>query len=99
MARAPRYQGAGSSLIKPTMITDAFDALLKEGYTLHFAPGYNKKKDEIMPAMITDACKVAEKADIALVFIGLTEEYESEGYDRDHLNLPKTHNHLVEEIL
>ena len=99
MARAPRYQGAGSSLIKPTMITDAFDALLKEGYTLNFAPGYNKKKDEIMPAMITDACKVAEKADIALVFIGLTEEYESEGYDRDHLHLPKTHNHLVEEIL
>ena len=99
MARAPRYQGAGSSLIKPHMISDAFDALLKEGYTLNFAPGYNKKKDEIMPAMITDACKVAQKADIALVFIGLTEEYESEGYDREHLNLPKAHNHLVEEIL
>lgn len=99
MARAPRYQGAGSSLIKPTKITDAFEGLLKEGYTLNFAPGYNKKKDEIMPAMITDACKVAEKADVALVFIGLTEEYESEGYDRTHMNLPKTHNYLVEEIL
>ena len=99
MARAPRYQGAGSSLINPTKISDAFDGLLAEGYSLNFAPGYNKKKDEIMPAMITDACKIAEKADIALVFIGLTEEYESEGYDRDHMNLPKTHNHLVEEIL
>lgn len=99
MARAPRYQGAGSSLINPTKITDAFEGLLDEGYTLNFAPGYNKKKDEIMPAMITDACKVAEKADIALVFIGLTEEYESEGYDRAHLNLPKVHNYLVEEIL
>ena len=99
MARAPRYQGAGSSLINPTKISDAFDGLLKEGYTLNFAPGYNKKKDEIMPAMITDACKIAEKADIALVFIGLTEEYESEGYDREHLNLPKVHNHLLEEIL
>ena len=99
MARAPRYQGAGSSLINPTKITDAFDGLLEEGYTLNFAPGYNKKKDEIMPTMITDACKVAEKADIALVFIGLTEEYESEGYDRTHMNLPKSHNYLVEEIL
>ncbi len=99
MARAPRYQGAGSSLIKPNMISDAFDGLLKEGYTLNFAPGYNKKKDEIMPAMITDACKIAEKADIALVFIGLTEEYESEGYDREHLGLPKVHNYLLEEIL
>ncbi len=99
MARAPRYQGAGSSLINPTKISDAFDALIKEGYSLNFAPGYNKKKDEIMPAMITDACKVAEKADIALVFIGLTEEYESEGYDRKHLNLPEVHNYLVDEIL
>ncbi len=99
MARAPRYQGAGSSLIKPTKITDAFDGLIKEGYKLNFAPGYNKKKDEILPAMIDDACKVAAKADIALVFIGLTEEYESEGYDRTHLNLPKVHNYLLEEIL
>ena len=99
MARAPRYQGAGSSLINPTKITDAFEGLMKEGYSLSFAPGYNKKKDEIMPAMITDACKVAERADIALVFIGLTEEYESEGYDRTHLNLPKVHDYLLEEIL
>ena len=99
MARAPRYQGAGSSLINPTKISDAFDGLLEKGYTLNFAPGYNKKKDEIMPAMFADACKVAEKADIALVFIGLTEEYESEGYDREHMNLPETHNKLVEEIL
>ena len=99
MARAPRYQGAGSSLINPTKISDAFDGLLSKGYTLNFAPGYNKKKDEIMLAMFADACKVAEKADIALVFIGLTEEYESEGYDRMHMNLPETHNKLVEEIL
>ena len=99
MARAPRYQGAGSSLINPTKITDAFDGLISKGYNLNFAPGYNKKKDEIMPAMFTDACKIAKKADIALVFIGLTEEYESEGYDRNHMNLPETHNKLVEEIL
>ena len=99
MARAPRYQGAGSSLINPTKITDSFEALLAKGYTLNFAPGYNKKKDEIMPAMIIDACKVAEKADVALVFVGLTEEYESEGYDRDHMNMPMSHNHLIEEIL
>ena len=99
MARAPRYQGGGSSLINPTKISDAFDGLLSKGYTLNFAPGYNKKKDEIMPAMVADACKIAEKADVALVFIGLTEGYESEGYDRKHMNLPETHNKLVEEIL
>ncbi len=99
MARAPRYQGAGSSNVNPTKMSDAFDALIKEGYSLNFAPGYNKKKDVIMPAMIKDACTIAEKADVALIFIGLTEEYESEGYDRQHMNLPAVHNHLVEEIL
>ncbi len=99
MARAPRYQGAGSSLINPTKITDSFEALIGKGYALNFAPGYNKKKDEIMPAMIADACHIAQKADVALVFVGLTEEYESEGYDREHMNMPMSHNHLVEEIL
>lgn len=99
MARAPRYQGAGSSLINPTKISDAFDGFLKAGYSLNFAPGYNKKKDEISPMMVADAIKVAETADIVLAFIGLTEEYESEGYDREHLNLPKSHNNLIEEIL
>ena len=99
MARAPRYQGAGSSLINPTKITDSFEALIGKGYALNFAPGYNKKKDEIMPAMIADACHIAEKADIALVFVGLTEEYESEGYDRDHMSMPMSHNHLIEEVL
>ena len=99
MARAPRYQGAGSSLINPTQITDSFDALIAKGYSLNFAPGYNKKKDEIMPAMIADACHIAKKADVALVFVGLTEEYESEGYDREHMNMPMSHNYLIEEIL
>ncbi len=99
MARAPRYQGAGSSLINPTKITDAFDGLLEEGYKVSFAPGYFKKKDELNEVMVKDAVHVASKADAVLLFIGLTEEYESEGFDRTHLNLPVSHNRLLEEIL
>ena len=99
MARAPRYQGAGSSLINPTKITDAFDGLLEEGYKVTFAPGYFKKKDELNEVMVKDACNIASKADAVLLFIGLTEEYESEGFDRGHINLPHSHNRLLEEIL
>ena len=98
MARAPRYQGAGSSIINPTKISDAFDSLISLGFNPLFAPGYNKKKDEINETMIRDAKIVASKSDIAVVFIGLTEEYESEGYDRSHLNLPKSHLRLMEEV-
>ncbi len=99
MARAPRYQGAGSSLIVPTKITDAFDGLLAEGYNVSFAPGYFKKQDEPSEVMVRDACNVASKADAVLVFIGLTEEYESEGYDRKTMKLPTSHNRLLDEIL
>lgn len=99
MARAPRYQGAGSSVINPTKLSDAFDGLIALGVNPLFAPGYNKKKDEINETMLRDARIVAEKADIAVLFIGLTEEYESEGYDRSHLGLPVSHTKLLEEVL
>lgn len=98
MARSPRYQGAGSSLLNPHMLTDAFEGLSALGIKASYAPGYDKKKDEITPTMLSDAITVAKDADVVLVFIGLTEEYESEGYDRKHLNLPTSHNKLVEEI-
>lgn len=99
MARAPRYQGAGSSVINPTKLSDAFDGLIALGMNPLFAPGYNKKKDVINETMLRDARVVAEKADVAVVFIGLTEEYESEGYDRSHLGLPLSHTRLLEEVL
>ncbi len=99
MARAPRYQGAGSSIIVPTKVTDAFEGLLEEGYKVVFAPGYFKKQDDLGEAMVKDACNVASKADAVLLFIGLTEEYESEGYDRKTMNLPLSHNRLLEKIL
>ncbi len=99
MARAPRYQGEGSSIIVPTKITDAFEGLLEEGYKATFAPGYFKKQDELNDVMVKDACHIASKSDTVLLFIGLTEEYESEGYDRKTMNLPAAHNRLLEEIL
>ncbi len=99
MARAPRYQGAGSSVIVPTKVTDAFEGLLAEGYRVSFAPGYFKKQDSLNEIMVKDACNVASKADAVLLFIGLTEEYESEGYDRKTMELPASHNRLLEEIL
>lgn len=99
MARAPRYQGAGSSIIVPTRITDAFEGLIAEGYKVSYAPGYFKKQDSLNEVMVKDACNVAAKAGAVLLFIGLTEEYESEGYDRKTMKLPASHNRLVEEIL
>lgn len=98
MARSPRYQGAGSSLINPTQLDSAFDCLLNAGVNVLYAPGYNKATDQPDEGLIQDACRTAKKADVVLLFIGLTESYEAEGYDRLHMRLPANHNALAEAV-
>jgi beta-glucosidase len=48
---------------------------------------------------IADAVVAAKNADIAIVVVGLNEDFESEGYDRKHMDLPGTTNKLVRSIL
>lgn len=98
MAKAPRFQGAGSSVINPTQIVNAYDELVKLGVDVTYAQGYDKSKDAIDNAMVAQAVEAAKSADVALVFVGLTEEFEGEGYDRDNIEMPNCHNHLVSEI-
>lgn len=98
LARVPRYQGAGSSNICPTKLDNAFDAFIEAGYTPLYAPGYDKKSDKPNYALIADAVAVAEKCDTVLLFVGLTEDYESEGYDRSHLELPSSHTELIDAV-
>lgn len=104
MAKAPRYQGAGSSVINPTKLDNAYDSLIELGADVTYAQGYYKapptKKDKNRKSELTaEAVKAAEAADVALVFIGLTEEFEAEGYDRDNIDMPAAHNALVSEVV
>ena len=101
MAKSPRYQGAGSSQINPTKIDCAFDELAAMGFDLEYAQGYEKsiKKEKKNPPLIAAAAELAAKCDIAVVFIGLTDDFESEGFDRQHMNLPASHNELVKQVV
>ena len=99
MAKSPRYQGAGSSLINPTQVDDAYSEFIRKGYRVAYSRGYDKDTDVPDSKLISDAAALAAKADVAVVFVGLTEVYESEGFDRRHINLPPSHNELIEEIL
>lgn len=95
----PRYQGAGSSIINPTMIDSGRRAFNNSPISVKFADGYDrngKRKDE--DAYITEACNLAKNASKAVVFIGLTDDYESEGFDRSTMKLPDGHNRLVESV-
>jgi beta-glucosidase len=44
------------------------------------------------------AVKAAAAADAAIVFTGLTEEYESEGFDRKHIGLPPGQDGLIRAV-
>ncbi|MCC8072963.1 MAG: glycoside hydrolase family 3 C-terminal domain-containing protein [Clostridiales bacterium] len=95
MAKSPRFQGAGSSVINPTKLDNAYDELKKLGVDMIYAQGYEKSKDEINDALVNEAVTAAKNADVALVFVGLTEEFEGEGYDRENIEMPNSHNNLV----
>lgn len=105
MAKSPRFQGAGSSVINPTKLDNAYDELVKLGADVTYAQGYYKsapgKKDKDRKSdaqLVSEAVAAAKAADVAVVFVGLTEEFEGEGYDRENINMPENHNKLVSEI-
>ncbi len=101
LARTPRYQGAGSSHINPTQLDNALEELQKVGYNVEFAQGYElkQKKAKKNAEHLQQAVEVAKRCETVVLFIGLTDDYEAEGFDRTHMNLPEAHDNLVREIL
>lgn len=101
MAMKPRYQGAGSSLINPIKIDSAYDTMTQMGIKFDYAQGYatSKKGRKSDDEYIADAVAKAKNTDVAVLFIGLTDEFETEGNDRKHLGIPPLHDRLVNEVL
>ncbi|MDH4039131.1 MAG: glycoside hydrolase family 3 C-terminal domain-containing protein [Gammaproteobacteria bacterium] len=101
MARRPRYQGAGSSQITPTRVDIPLDEIarfLPNGTEPRFAPGYRLADDIADAALVQEALQLAREVDTVVVFAGLPEAYESEGFDRDHLRLPAAQLELVQRL-
>lgn len=105
LARTPRYQGAGSSKVNPTRLDDALAALrtaLADRREVRFAPGYPVDADDASPAsaqaLLADAVEAARGADVVVAFLGLPPSYESEGYDREHMDLPADQVALLEAV-
>ena len=100
-ARTPRYQGAGSSRVNPTRLDNALDAITAlVGHEVPFAPGFTTAAGQELAAGAHEAAvAVARNADVVLAFLGLGENHESEGYDRDTADLPAEQLALLEDIL
>lgn len=48
--------------------------------------------------MIAEAVQKAKNARAAVIFAGLPDSYESEGYDRTHMGMPPCQNALIEAV-
>ncbi|WP_418345507.1 glycoside hydrolase family 3 C-terminal domain-containing protein [Rhodococcus pyridinivorans] len=99
LARTPRYQGAGSSRIEPTRLDNALDEIRSlSGRDVPFAAGYALNGSD-SAELVDEAVKRAADADIAVVFLGVPAELESEGFDRDDLELPQRQTALLDAVL
>lgn len=96
MAKKPRFQGGGSSHVNPYKLEQAYSYLEKDGNVCRYAAGY--KGDVTTADLLQEAREAAQKAEKIVLFIGLLEMYESEGYDRTHLSLPKAHIRLLQAV-
>lgn len=98
MAMHPRYQGAGSSTINPYKIENACNNFKENNVNFDYAKGYNRIESDNDDELRKEAIDIAKKNEIVVVFIGLTENFESEGVDRQSLNIPENQNKLINEI-
>ncbi|MDR1948555.1 MAG: glycoside hydrolase family 3 C-terminal domain-containing protein [Spirochaetaceae bacterium] len=98
-AEKPRYQGGGSSHINPFRVTGALEAAKKiKGLKVVYAKGFYADRDAEDKTLFANAVEAARGADAAVIFAGLPESFESEGYDREHMALPACQNKLIQAV-
>ncbi len=96
-AAKPRFQGGGSSHVNSHRVTSALDAV--SGWdNISYAPGYDLKMDSPDEQLLAEAVALAKDKEVAVVFAGLPDSFESEGYDRKHLAIPQSHQTLIEAV-
>ncbi|GAA1700635.1 glycoside hydrolase family 3 C-terminal domain-containing protein [Microbacterium sediminicola] len=89
-AQSPRYQGGGSSHVNPTRVDVPLEEIraAAPGVDVTFAQGFTVDGAGAQPELVAAAVEAAAAADVAVLFLGLDARQESEGFDRDHIDLP-----------
>lgn len=93
MAKEPRYQGAGSSHINPTKL----EKLTEQMPEAIYAAGCDISGDTT-EELLAEAVKAAKEAEKVIICAGLTDSYESEGFDRENMKMPQGHIRMIEEV-
>lgn len=93
MAKKMRYQGTGSSHINPYKISQPFDFMPNAVY----AQGCDDRGDTT-DALISEAVKAAKEVSVPVVFAGLPDRFESEGFDRSDMKMPEGHLRMIDAV-
>lgn len=96
MAETVRYQGAGSSHINPTRLSNLVDSMKQETKNLSYYRAYQLDGGRDAAAL-EEAMEGIAHADKAILVLGLPDSFESEGYDRPHMRIPDSHLELIEK--
>ncbi|SKC69077.1 glycoside hydrolase family 3 C-terminal domain-containing protein [Okibacterium fritillariae] len=101
-ATEPRFQGGGSSHINPTRTDAALDTIrdlaLERGITVEHADGFALAEDPDVDTRRALAVEVAARSDVTIVFAGLSDREESEGFDRETLSLPTAQLAVIRDV-
>ncbi|WP_280235944.1 glycoside hydrolase family 3 C-terminal domain-containing protein [Nocardia cyriacigeorgica] len=99
-AQSPRYQGGGSSHVNPTRVDiplAEIEAAAAPG-RVRYARGFSTDGTTDDSAR-AEAVTAAGDAEVAVVFLGLGAGQESEGFDRDDIEVPADQLALLAEIV
>ncbi|NOK59291.1 MAG: Periplasmic beta-glucosidase [Chloroflexi bacterium AL-W] len=98
-AKQPQYQGGGSSHITATRVDIPFDELQKQAgdATLSYSEGYPAGA-EFDQKLIDEAVAAAQAVDVALLYVALPGNIESEGYDRNDIALTEQQIALIKAV-
>lgn len=109
MAEGMRFQGGGSSHINAFTGPNAIESLKAAGFNVHYAAAYpaDDKVESTTPEqfqrLAQEAVALAKEAEIkkmpVLLFCGLTNRTEGEGFDRHDMNLPLEQLTVIKKII
>ena len=97
-AEHPRYQGGGSSHINSAYVPSVAE-LIGERENIRYAKGFSIRSEKVDEALEEEALALAKTSEVSVVFAGLPERYEGEGFDRTHLDMPSNQAHLITRLL
>ena len=97
-AKKPRYQGAGSSHVTVTKLDSLYDIFTQENIDFQYCEGFSVENDTTEEQLLAQAVALAKTGEKVIICAGLIESYESEGYDRAHLEMPKNQLDVINAV-